>query len=222
MTTMSMNNRVKIVRPKKQLLDCVSSSLDQLVQGVRCAANLANKMRMIMAMMVCHMRMRMVMSKMRMMNDDGYDVDVQQDKGWWRRGVQQGEEVNDANIRWGSARTASKDSGSGVPSSCLLIVITVILMVMTPNFYDWKRKNYSPTSSSQSCRSRFAAYSAKRWSSNHSEPAPSWWGLLTCRRLCQLQSWWWCRCCWWHMAKPSDSSSLDKRSLKYRGQACRL
>ena len=81
MTTMSMNNRVKIVRPKKQLLDCVSSSLDQLVQGVRCAANLANKMRMIMAMMVCHMRMRMVMSKMRMMNDDGYDVDVQQDKG---------------------------------------------------------------------------------------------------------------------------------------------
>ena len=81
MTMMTMTNRVKIVRPKKQLLDCVSSSLDQLVQGVRCAANLANKMRMIMAMMVCHMRMRMVMSKMRMMNDDGYDVDVQQDKG---------------------------------------------------------------------------------------------------------------------------------------------
>ena len=51
MTMMTMTNRVKIVRPKKQLLDCVSSSLDQLVQGVRCAANLANKMRMIMAMM---------------------------------------------------------------------------------------------------------------------------------------------------------------------------
>ena len=48
----TMTYRVKIIRPKKQLLDCVSSSLDQLVQGVRCAANLANKMRMMMAMMV--------------------------------------------------------------------------------------------------------------------------------------------------------------------------
>ena len=70
MTMMSMPNRVKIVRPKKQLLDCVSSSLDQLVQGVRCAANLANKMRMMMEGLVCimcNMRMRMVMSKIRLM-----------------------------------------------------------------------------------------------------------------------------------------------------------
>ena len=73
-----------------------------------------SKMRMMMAMMVMSNKIK---------DDDG-------------RGVQQGEEVNDANIRWGSAREASKDSGSGVPSSCLLIVITVILMVMTPNFYD--------------------------------------------------------------------------------------
>ena len=64
MTMMTMTNRVKIVRPKKQLLDCVSSSLDQLVQGVRCAANLANKMRMLMAVM-CNMRMMLVGSNKR-------------------------------------------------------------------------------------------------------------------------------------------------------------
>ena len=60
----TMTYRVKIIRPKKQLLDCVSSSLDQLVQGVRCAANLANKMRMMMEGMgcnMCNMRMGMVM-----------------------------------------------------------------------------------------------------------------------------------------------------------------
>ena len=79
-TMMTMTNRVQIIRPKKQLLDCVSSSLDQLVQGVRCAANLANKMRMMMAMMVCNMRMRMrmVMSNMRMIMDMMVG-DVQQD-----------------------------------------------------------------------------------------------------------------------------------------------
>ena len=125
MTMITMTNRVKIIGPKKQLLDCVSSSLDQLVQGVRCSANLANKMRMIMAMMGCNMRVMMAMMVMsnKIKDDDG-------------RGVQQGEEVNDANIRWRSAREASKDSGSGLPSSCLMIVITVIAMVITPNFYD--------------------------------------------------------------------------------------
>ena len=65
-------------------------------------------------------------------------------KGWCKddvgRGVQLGEEVNDANIRWRSQREASKDSGSGVPSSCFMIVITVIVMVMTPNFFEGKRK----------------------------------------------------------------------------------
>ena len=66
MTMMTMTNRVQIIRPKKQLLDCVSSSLDQLVQGVRCAANLANKMRMMMAVM-CNMSLRIALSKMRMM-----------------------------------------------------------------------------------------------------------------------------------------------------------
>ena len=64
MTMMTMINRVQIIRPKKQLLDCVSSSLDQLVQGVRCASNLANKMRMLMALM-CNMRMMMVGSNKR-------------------------------------------------------------------------------------------------------------------------------------------------------------
>ena len=76
MTMMSMNNRVKIVRPKKQLLDCVSSSLDQLVQGVRCAANLANKLRMMMDDGVQHEHED---GNVKDEDDDGHDGDVQQD-----------------------------------------------------------------------------------------------------------------------------------------------
>ena len=72
----TMTYRVKIIRPKKQLLDCVSSSLDQLVQGVRCAANLANNLRMMMDDGVQHEHED---GNVRDEDDDGHDGDVQQD-----------------------------------------------------------------------------------------------------------------------------------------------
>ena len=50
------------------------------------------------------------------------------------------EEVDDANIGWRSPREASKDSGSGVSSSCVMIVITMIVIVMTPFFLQERGK----------------------------------------------------------------------------------
>ena len=50
------------------------------------------------------------------------------------------EEVDDANIGWRIPREASKDSGSGVSSSCVMIVITMIVIVMTPFFLQERGK----------------------------------------------------------------------------------